>query len=847
MSEQLPFQIDIGHVTGVNSSTGDPLSVRGSGGRVYTRIISCIGRLDVGVEVVLTKVLRHDKWIIIGRVQDGYSGGTSTNSAVLAPPSSLTAFASPGVTVVEWETYPGDSTISYDVQSAPDDGGDPDTDNITSELVTRGSYLVHENSAAEETVHFRVRALRWIGENNLTYSGWSGWLEVTSETVAHDLLGPRHNHTVSDAEPTPGLMMVGNDSNDWQSRDLSQDATVDGVGAVTIEGLQGRPMAATEPANSQVVMWSGANSQWQPDQVEADQVMYTAGESVGEILDETINSGVLHDITITDLGNLDISWGVCEVWDAENDAEVETNSGNDTCADNAVNYLIWTAGATLVLGVVKADPASNEIGIAEIACQEGDIWHIQKDDRIHRRTYEISEALEEMFPAIVTSGLIISEDTDVTNTWDVSLSAGTYYLNGHERHTIAAPVLSRSTAMVRWYKVAGVWTSDTDAEIDSTQWIDGAALDSVAANRYYHSYFFIVDDVIHWIYPDTEYTTLAQALAGGRPAIPPGLAHFPGSVSLVLRGNAAAFPAAGSEQWIDVRPTISSSVRASTSAHANLVITGWPTTGHTGVASTLAGFDGGGVAVEYTEADYLLVDGTRAMTGNLDLDGNTTIFDVDGDSYIWSPIDDVIDVILPGAAGEFAININGAETLNVTDNALNILAGSDIVMGEATSIGIGPAAERVEFYGAGYVSVMGANLGVGTLTPGTKLDITGTQTTITHNVDTFAGIAIIQSADATSALDINNTAVGGDTRIYATEDIIFRTSAADPVVTIKNNGNVGIGTAAPGSPMEWNFADDDLEFVDAHQASAVGSIIGVVEVQIAGVTGYQPIYDTYTP
>lgn len=966
MSEQLPFQIDVGRVMGVNPSTGEPLSVRGSGGRVYTRVISCIAGVSVDTEVVIAKVLRHDKWIIVGQVQDSFSGKSNTNQAILAPPANLAAFSLPGSVIVEWETHPGDSTISYHVQSAPDDSQSPDTSDISERLITRGSYYIYETAADDGFVWFRVRALRWLDDNNLVYSGWSGWVYGVAEQEAHDLLGPRHNHTISDAEPTPGLMMVGNDSNDWQSRDLSQDATIDGVGAVTVEGLQGRPMAATEPVDTRVVMWSGANSQWQPDQVEADQVMYTAGESVGEILDETINSGVLHDITITDDDDLDISWSACEIWDAENDTEVDTDSGSDTCADNTVNYLIWTAGATLVLGVVKADPANNEIGIAEIACQEGDIWHIQKDDRIHRRTYEISEALEEMFPAIVTHGLIISEDTDVTNTWDVSLSAGTYYLNGHERHTVAAPVLSRVVAMVRWYKVAGVWTSDTNAEIDSTQWIDGAALDSVAANRYYHSYFFIVDDVIHWIYPDTEYVTLAQALAGGGPAIPPGLAHFPGSVSLVLRGNAAAFPAAGSEQWIDVRPTISSSIRASTSAHANLVITGWPTTGHIGTAATLAGFGGGGVAAEYTEADYLLVDGTRPMTGNLDLDGNTIIFDDDGDAYMWSPIDDVIDMILPGAGGEFAININGAEVATFTDDAFNIPAGSDIVMGEATSVGIGPAAERIGFYGAGYVAVMGSNLVVGATTTvdgDNVLEVVrhhagaarvainnddgagftnlrfyeGAVITANNFYDNANNIYVVGSVEAGSimtfhtanaekiritstgitgfntqapaatngGIDISSGGLGliigainaSIVRTDATEKWAriggyHYTNAEEPVallisesenganrvhiggrtgsmnaatsielwtainsttvtgtlrVIINSVGNVGIGAAAPGSLMEWNFADDDLEFVDAHAASAVGSISGVIEVQRGGVTAYAVLYDGFTP
>ena len=47
--------------------------------------------------------------------------------------------------------------------------------------------------------------------------------------------------------------------------------------------------------------------------------------------------------------------------------------------------------------------------------------------------------------------------------------------------------------------------------------------------------------------------------------------------------------------------------------------------------------------------------------------------------------------------------------------------------------------------------------------------------------------------------------------------------------------------------MEWNFADDDLEFVDAHAASAVGSISGVIEVQRGGATEYIALYDGFTP
>jgi len=68
----------------------------------------------------------------------------------------------------------------------------------------------------------------------------------------------------------------------------------------------------------------------------------------------------------------------------------------------------------------------------------------------------------------------------------------------------------------------------------------------------------------------------------------------------------------------------------------------------------------------------------------------------------------------------------------------------------------------------------------------------------------------------------------------------------DILAMLHSNGRVGIGTNAPGSLMEWNMADDDLEFVDAHAATGVGSINAVIEAQIGGVTTYIPGYNSFS-
>lgn len=46
---------------------------------------------------------------------------------------------------------------------------------------------------------------------------------------------------------------------------------------------------------------------------------------------------------------------------------------------------------------------------------------------------------------------------------------------------------------------------------------------------------------------------------------------------------------------------------------------------------------------------YLLIAGTRAMTGNLDLDGNSLILDTDGNSYLAERSDNLIDMYLGGS------------------------------------------------------------------------------------------------------------------------------------------------------------------------------------------------------
>lgn len=301
--------------------------------------------------------------------------------------------------------------------------------------------------------------------------------------------------------------------------------------------------------------------------VDADNIIYTEGESVGEILDETLSSGLLHSCVVTDVGGLAVTWEASEIWDAFNDTEVETVSGGATCTDNITNYLVWKSGSTLTLGTARANISAEEISIAHITCQAGDIWEIHQSDLIHVREYELSGAIGAMFPATVTSGLVIGENAGGV-AFDVAISTGISYDEGHHRHSVTGFNTTDGNDLVRWYHNNGTtWTSDTNAQINNTQWDNpskggGQGLENFNSNKYYPSLFFLVGETVHWVYPSVQYDNVAQAIQGGGPSIPVGFENEIKLMCVVMQQGDASFPTAGGDRWVDIRPLTTGVINA---------------------------------------------------------------------------------------------------------------------------------------------------------------------------------------------------------------------------------------------------------------------------------------------
>jgi len=305
------------------------------------------------------------------------------------------------------------------------------------------------------------------------------------------------------------------------------------------------------------------NNEWiqLSDYSDASNVQVYALDSVTNVFNRINNQGIFRTISLTDDGGLAFSWSTGTIYDITTKLPVEINAGSASCTNNAVNYLYWDSTATLTLSTTK--PAFPQVRVATIGCQDGDIVFLHQEEALNTREAAITHGLEELFPVAVAEGVVVSEDTDVTNVWDVAASAGEYYLDAHKEITTSS-LVSRTTAMVRHYKVAGAWDSDTNAQINTTQYNNGTNLAAVVAAQYYKSCFYVASDSrIHWVYPTTGHVQLADAIADACPTLPPGLREIAPSSALVLRGNATAFPASTSSQWIDIRPMFGTSTGGS--------------------------------------------------------------------------------------------------------------------------------------------------------------------------------------------------------------------------------------------------------------------------------------------
>ena len=171
--------------------------------------------------------------------------------------------------------------------------------------------------------------------------------------------------------------------------------------------------------------------------------------------------------------------------------------------------------------------------------------------------------------------------------------------------------------------------------------------------------------------------------------------------------------------------------------------------------------------------------------------GGTTATEFDYMDGVTSNVQTQLDAKLPLAGGTMTGNI---------------------VMGDDTSIGIADDAERIEFDGAGDISVLGANVGIGTDAPDDLLHVYKGDSGAAPHTDSVAVIEnsgncvlqLLTPASDASAIYFGDPAHTNDGGIIYHQNsryMSFRTGDAERL-RIASDGKVGVGRTDPTAKFE---------------------------------------------
>ena len=315
---------------------------------------------------------------------------------------------------------------------------------------------------------------------------------------------------------------------------------------------------------------------------------------------------------------------------------------NDSDTDPLLSFN-WTAsnGVSIATDTVKYIGVEYNSGTPQIVIKTSNTWNLdtefplgsvinQSDDLyINNNPWWVTDGLTNIIERLQADGYIVRDNyvgglligTSSSNTTrKPTLSAGTVWSRLNE-FSITDKDCSTGDTFYGFYRDGGTGWSRTIAKTDIDDFYDddSGTLQPLDNNKFVNFWVFLEIDggsgnsKLMVIYPQIQHNTAVEAEDEVVPIFPASWYEHGILVGRIIIKEGVTIP-------ISVQTAFGSNFDYTVAAdHANLTSLTWTTAGHTGTASTLAGFNGAGAATEYTEANYLLVDGTRPLTSNWDI------------------------------------------------------------------------------------------------------------------------------------------------------------------------------------------------------------------------------------
>jgi len=475
-------------------------------------------------------------------------------------------------------------------------------------------------------------------------------------------------------------------------------------------------------------------------------------------------------------------------WSAESGTNVDLVDG-----DLNYIYVEYNAGTPRLVATTTIRTDFNTNIFLGNVYRDGTVLHMTPENRIHINdsASRLIQRLQSIEPFARASGAIISE----TGTRNIALTAGSFY-QALEPFTSSAIDTSVTDSFTYYYSDgAGGWTTQTtQTQINNTQYDDGSGtLATLVTNRYgVHWVFIGVDGDVYVVYGLDSYL-LADATDATVPAsLPP---HFEDHAfivgKIVVLKNSSSFT------------TIESAFEIS--------FTGTTATDH----GDLIGLS------DDDHTQYLLVDGTRAMTGTLQMGANniTTTGTVDGR-----------DVATDGSTQDTHIaDATKHRIINDAGTSLTELWSASKISTEIASgglTGLSDLATGVVLTLSDADIYMSVDLGVGTATPEGTLHVKKSDYATSSTPSTGADGLVIEDATETGITIASATAgslrfadaasnSAGIIEYNHTSDYMrFFTGAAE-ALRINAAGEVGIGETVPLGKLHVKTGDSGATSVSS--------------------------------
>jgi len=424
-------------------------------------------------------------------------------------------------------------------------------------------------------------------DTNTTYTAGTG---LTLTTGAFSVNTSQNIATLSNLTTngfittSGGVGTLGIDTNTYltgnETITLSGDISGSGATAITTT------IGADKIHDSMIDWGTGAN------QVSSADMPDHNSHTVRDTFVHIVNRGVSSTVTVTETGGLGISWTSGEIYDIANHTFVATDAGSGNVTNTEVNYLKWVSGTTLTIST--SDATGDEVLIATGSVYDGVINGYRHTSLLDESTANARRGLRALFPTRIISGMSVHEDTDVTNPLDVTMDAGVLWKEAMEKKT-PVEIKSRTTAMVRHFHTAGAWDSDTNAQIETTNYDNGTDKTAIPSNKWVKGLFIFMNGKIGFVYPTEYFTNKAQAEEASLPDMPTGLEPIPKLTAIVYQQGTSDFTTA---VWQDVRAGIGEQAFGGVSDHG-----------------ALAGLS------DDDHPQYLLADGSRNLGGAWNLGG----------------------------------------------------------------------------------------------------------------------------------------------------------------------------------------------------------------------------------